>query len=59
MVEPWLFSLAREMHVTTKSREITERGEVPCYNANEQLCRSAREGVYHFIDAITRLLTKS
>ena len=26
MVEPWLFSLAREMHVVTKSGEITERG---------------------------------
>jgi hypothetical protein len=24
MVEPWLFSLARKMHVATKSGEITE-----------------------------------
>lgn len=27
MVEPWLCSLARKMHVAIKSVEVTERGE--------------------------------
>jgi hypothetical protein len=27
MVEPWLFFLARKMHVAIKSGKITERGE--------------------------------